>query len=949
LRYQLNQNGALWEDVAQLSGRLKRELCGCISAPEKQRRHMSTKKGLPRRQFLKGAAGAIGAATQIPHWSALAQATSGVSHQETSGHAISSKTAPKISYPRVFRGRELKMISFPMGGVGAGSLGLGGRGQLRDWEIFNRPDQGFSPSYAFPAIWIQQGSAKPIAHVLEARILPPYEGQDGLGSKNSPGLSRLEGATFSGEFPLANIKFEDARLPVGMELDAFTPFIPHDADESGLPVAVLRYRVTNHGHSAAKVAIAFSIDNPVSDRTRKESEQKRINEYVNAQKIVGLKMTNPGLSEGAPMQGSFVLAAMPESNTEVTHWRGWPKGGWWNSPLLFWDAFSAEGRLGTEPDSPNGVGALCQRTEIAPGQSASFTFLLAWHFPHRTPEWCGWSAPPGKEKAVIGNFYATRFADAWEAAQYTADNLQKLEERTRLFADAFRNSTLPDTIKEAASANLSTLVSTTCFRTADGEFHGFEGSDDTRGCCYGNCTHVWNYETATAFLFPALARSLRKAAFGYSEDDEGAIRARQVLPDGETRDKIVAADGHMGQIMHAYLDWRLSGDNAWLATMWPRIKKAIAFSWESNGWDPKKRGVLDGVQNNTYDVAFSGPNPMCSIYYLGALRVCEEMALATGDQSSAKEYRSLFEQGSRWIDANLFNGEFYVQHIRKYPRDEVAPVLLAGAEEANPENPQYQVGEGCLIDQLIGQYLAHVMALGPLVSEEHATTTLQSIYKYNYKRSLADHDNVQRTFVLNDEAAMVICDYGTAARPRIPFPYFAEVMTGFEHSTAALMIYAGMTDQGVECIHNIRARYDGEKRNPWDEAECGHHYARAMASWTSVVALSGFDFDGSSSTVTVVPRLPHREFDCFWSTGTGWGTFSYRPTAGGTRLTIRVLAGRLPCQSCEISGSGASTSVRGGGRALTHTTEKRGGRTVFHLNDPYVLAEGRDLQLEVLA
>ena len=121
-------------------------------------------------------------------------------------------------------------------------------------------------------------------------------------------------------------------------------------------------------------------------------------------------------------------------------------------------------------------------------------------------------------------------------------------------------------------------------------------------------------------------------------------------------------------------------------------------------------------------------------------------------------------------------------------------------------------------------------------------------------------------------------------------------MTGFEHSTAALMLYSGMVDQGVESIGNIRSRYDGEKRNPWDEAECGHHYARAMASWTSVVALSGFHYDGPQASVVAVPRVPHKVFDCFWSTGTGWGTFSYRPTGtAGTQLTLRVVAGELTC------------------------------------------------------
>jgi non-lysosomal glucosylceramidase len=616
--------------------------------------------------------------------------------------------------------------------------------------------------------------------------------------------------------------------------------------------------------------------------------------------------------------------------------------------MLFWDAFSRDGQLLDEPELRSAVGAICQQSSISSGRSASFTFLLAWNFPNRTPAWCGWTAPPGEENTIIGNYYATRFKDAWEVAQYTATNLDHLESRTRAFATAFGASTLPAVVKEAASANLSTLASTTCFRTADGEFHGFEGVDDKIGCCFGNCTHVWNYETATAHLFPSFARSLRAAAFGYSMDEAGAMRFRQLLPDGEARFGFAAADGQMGQIIHAYMDWQLSGDNQWLATMWPRFKKGLEFAWVPGGWDANRDGVMEGVQHNTYDVEFYGPNPMCGIYYLGALRAGEEMARAVGDHAAADEYRRLFTHGSSWIDSNLFNGSFYIQQVQGFPADKIAPNLRSDMGSGNTEKPEYQVGGGCLIDQLIGQYLAQVAGLGSLVSAEHVQTTLRSIHTYNYKRSLEKHDNVERTFALNDEAAMVICDYATAPRPRIPFPYFAEVMTGFEHSTAALMLYSGMVEQGLEAIKNIRSRYDGEKRNPWDEAECGHHYARAMASWSSVVALSGFHYDGPLAAVVAVPRVPHRVFKCFWSTATGWGTFSYNPIAqSGTQLTIQVLAGKLPCRSCEITGVGTHTAMRSKGRVYPHTVRQNGGRTTFQMEQALVLTEDSDLYLEI--
>jgi non-lysosomal glucosylceramidase len=852
----------------------------------------------------------------------------------------------------------LKMLAFPLGGVAAGSIALGGRGQLRDWEIFNRPNKGYSPSYAFPAIWVQAGGAPPIARVLEARILPPYEGQDGLGSNNAPGLSRLAGAEFTGQYPLARVRFHDPVLPVQVELEAFSPFIPHDPDDSGLPVAILRYRLHNPGKLNAKVGIAFSIENPVHGAAATggggaADEQKadsRVNEYRSDDGLEGLVMSNTGIPANDPRLGSLVLAVLPAPGARTTYWRGWPKGRWWNSPLLFWDAFSRDGALLEEPQARGMVSALCQQTTIPAGGSAAITFLLAWHFPNRTPGWCGWDSPPGESETFIGNFYSSRFKSAWDAARYTAANLARLESRTRAFADAFAASDLPAAVKEGASANLSTLATTTCFRTADGEFHGFEGSDDKWGCCFGNCTHVWNYETATAFLFPSFARSLREAAFGYSMDEQGGMRFRQLLPDGKQRFNIAAADGQMGQILHAYLDWKLSGDNAWLRKMWPSIRRGLEFAWIRGGWDPTRRGVFDGVQHTTYDVEFYGPNPLGGIYYLGGLRAAEEMANAIGETQAASEYRRLFTQGSRWIDEHLFQGEFYTQQVRGYPRDQVAPQLISGMGSDSTEVPEYQVGGGCLIDQLLGQYLAHIGGLGTLVSPKNIRATLESIHRYNYKRSLADHDSVQRTYALNEEAAVVVCDYGKAVRPTIPFPYYAEAWTGLEYSTAALMFYSGMVAEGVEYIENLRARYDGEKRNPWDEAECGHHYARAMASWSGVVALSGFEYDGPRAAVVAVPRLPHQRFQCFWSTGTGWGTFSYNGagTKGG-RLSIKVLAGKLPCRSVEMTGSGATTSAAGNGQDHAHTVEQSNGRVVFRLKDLLILAEGNELSLEVHA
>src|ERR1700681_3376472 len=133
----------------------------------------------PRRTFLK----------QVAATGALAQTKA--------GQRAATETPP---YPHVYRGRQLEMLAFPLGGVGAGSVSLGGRGQLRDWQIFNRADYGKAPNYAFPSIWAQAGDAKPVVRVLEARLSPPYASAGGLSPERVSGLTRLEGATFTGEF-----------------------------------------------------------------------------------------------------------------------------------------------------------------------------------------------------------------------------------------------------------------------------------------------------------------------------------------------------------------------------------------------------------------------------------------------------------------------------------------------------------------------------------------------------------------------------------------------------------------------------------------------------------------------------------------------------------------------------------------------------------------------------
>jgi hypothetical protein len=460
---------------------------------------------------------------------------------------------------------------------------------------------------------------------------------------------------------------------------------------------------------------------------------------------------------------------------------------------------------------------------------------------------------------------------------------------------------------------------------------------------------VWNYEAISQQLFPTLARSQRKAGFDTAARMNGVLPIRVQVPEGKQTTGITAIDGTMGQIIRAYLDWRMSGETEWLRALWPKIRQAMEFSWVEGGWDADRDGVPEGVQHNTFDVEFYGPNPMCGIYYLGGLRACEEMARALGDGQFAQTCRGLFERGSKWVDANLFNGQYYIQKVQGIPLEKIARPLRSTGGAENTEKPDFQADEGCLADQLVGQYVAQVAGLGALVDPAKIRKTLASIYKYNYRHSLQEHDSVERIYAVNDEAGLLICDYGNARRPQIPFPYFSEVWTGFEYEVAALMIWYGMEKEGIEIITNTRLRYDGQRRNPWDELECGHHYVRAMAAWAGLLALTGFRYHAGEQNVSAAPRTRPASFSSFWSTGTGWGTFSQVVRDASTRFRLSVLHGKLPLKSVDLARSipaGSRSSAAIGARTLAHELKRTNQGVTFLLAEAVELSAGAQLSLE---
>ncbi len=252
---------------------------------------------------------------------------------------------------RVFRGRQLARIAFPLGGIGTGTVSLGGRGQLLDWELFNRPSKGLTLQDSFFAIWAQAAGRDPVAAVLEAEPAPPYEGSYGFAPGTAPGLPRLRGASFSCGYPFARVQYEDASLPVRVRLEAYSPFIPLKDLDSGLPAAVFLWTVTNPGRKRVEVALAQSQLNPIGlDGTESNvglahpAFGGNLNELVHEGHCWGIRMTSARYAAGDVRHGSMAAAALWPRVSAVTRW---PRpGGWalWDLWEL-WREFAETGRV----------------------------------------------------------------------------------------------------------------------------------------------------------------------------------------------------------------------------------------------------------------------------------------------------------------------------------------------------------------------------------------------------------------------------------------------------------------------------------------------------------------------------------------------------------------------------------------------------------------------------
>ncbi|MBS1575074.1 MAG: hypothetical protein JST09_07180 [Bacteroidetes bacterium] len=870
------------------------------------------KKKSDRRAFLKNIGIGGSAAALFPVITLKEELTEIIADEKTDAEEPAGE---KRKYNGPYTQQYLNRVAFPMGGIGAGMICMEGTGALSHVSVKNKPDIFYEPGI-FSAIAVKGISNG--AKVLEGPV-PDWKkfGRQNAGNGlegSTTGLPRFRNASFLTRFPFGYLDISDPDIPLKIRVTGWSPFIPTDDDNSGLPVAAMEYHFVNTGKSTLEAIYSFNTKNFV-----------KVDDGKN--KITSIKNGFVLTEEGSKEQPFRTDAAIFTDDDSAVIDHCWFRGGWWDPLTMAWNAIKNAEVKSVSPVEANAPGAsLYVPFKLAPGSEKTIKIMMAWYTPDtnqahgdvgKPKENCnpanGCCNSPGDigldkyDKDFNGKYYkpwySNRFGTINELSEYWNQQYDDLQKKSTLFKDAFYASTLPAEVIEAVAANLTILKSPTVLRQYDGRLWSFEGCGDTWGCCHGSCNHVWNYAQAIPHLFPALERSLRNTEFCESQREDGHQNFRATLPiQPATHDFHSAADGQLGGIMKIYREWRISGDHEWLRKIFPMVKSSMDYCIRT--WDPREKGLIEEPHHNTYDIEFWGPDGMHTSFYIGALNAFVAMGEYLGKEVS--KYKTLAALGKKAIESELYDGEFFIQKIQYKGLNAGDPTneksfggdYSAEAKELlEKEGPKYQYGKGCLSDGVLGAWIARMCGLGDPMNSGKIKSHLLAVHKYNLKKTLTEHANPQRpSYALGDEGGLLLCTWPKGGKLSLPFVYSDEVWTGIEHQVASHLMMMGQVKEGLDIVRASRNRYDGRIRNPFNEYECGHWYARALSSYGYLEALTGVRYDAVDKKLFVDSKIG--DFTSFLSTETGFGTVSLK--AG--KVSVSMVHGKLDIDTVVVSG-----------------------------------------------
>lgn len=770
----------------------------------------------------------------------------------------------------VYEGEDLKYIGMPVGGICTGQVYLGGDGQLWHWDIFK--DYGGAEEHADPTGPHYMSPLQPKSPIKQGFAI---KHNDKVLPLNKQGFSNV---SFHGTYPIGHVTYNDDTLPFKVKLRAFSPFIPLDAKNSGLPLTVLEYTVVNESEDELEVSLLGWLENKVAPYLGGPLDGERKNTISTIQNKAILT-TETLVSNGAAGSGSMSVCVLDNGEKNTA-----------SAVVDDIDAvtFAKSFEQGIEAKLTKGreelLGGVKSTVTIKPKSSHTFVAVIAWYY----PEYTGgdvFFAKLGEESfystmdMIDGltdkkRFYASFLNSSEEVVDYFVEHQSYLSNTTKEWVDTWYGANLPPWILNRTFLNISTLATGTCHRFDDGRVWAWEGVDS----CPGTCQHVWQYAQSVAHIFPELERALRESVdYGIAYYEDGSLdyraEASQFGPPAEAPPSLAkfAADGQLGTIIRVYREHRKSTSEDFLMRIWPKVKHSMQFMMQ---FDRDKKGIIQGPQYNTLDVTWHGKIPWISSLYLAALAASKEMAKEMGDEAFSNLCDELLKQGQVSFVNELYNGEYFVHR-------------------ADPERKEsMNLMEASYIDQVLGQSFAFQVGLDRILPEPETCSALKAIWKYNYTQNVGLYrENFKgilggRWYAEASEGGTIMCTWPkedcvendpiALAKDITSDGYLNECMAGFEYQVASHMIAEGMVTEGLSLTKSIHDRYHPSKRNPWNEVECGDHYSRSMASFGVFISLCGFEYHGPKGVLAFSPKIQIENFKSAFLGAQGWGSYQQR-------------------------------------------------------------------------
>jgi len=859
--------------------------------------------------------------------------------------------------PEVLSGDELNYVGLPIGGIGCGQLYLSGDGRLWLWDIFKS-------NYTRESV----GGLKLSLMTMNGHYTEPVDSKTGFYSKRNGAeveqgfairikqndavevrtldSESFPGVTFRGEYPIGRVTYADPKCPVKVELEAFSPFIPVSAKDSSLPATVLAYTVTNTTQEPVEVDLMGWLQNATCPYDDAADLGQRRNTLLQQQGLATLHQTvEPAAGKGLETHHGYGSMALSLIDPDGDKLLGSPEAKLPLSKDAFAKTFeqSSEqaGSVSHPLDKPL-VGTLGQSLMLAAGESRQVQFLLTWYFPlHQKKEGQTRGMAVVEDFATISRHYAPLFSSAADVAQKIQNDFDRLAGGTRRWNKTWYDSTLPHWLLDRTFIPINCLATQTFHWFDNGRPWGWEGVDS----CGGTCTHVWSYAQAMGRVFPELERHIREHVdYGSAMNGSGGIAYRGVCG------KSAATDGQAGTILRTLREHQMSADSEFLKRVWPNTKKAIEFLLRQ---DPKQQGVLEGSQRHTLDASWEGPMGWMSSLYCASLRAGAQMAEEIGDDAFAKTCTEVADRGMKNIVEQVYNGEYFIHRPPNFDR--------------------INTNVGSHIDQVLGQSWAWQVGLPRVLPKEETDSALNALWKYNFTPDAGGYAR-EHTFI---KGARVYADVGEAGMVMTAWPkggsdvavpgmdrrketfttwlgaggYFDECMTGFEYQVASHMIYEGKPDseavqRGLAVASAIHDRYGAEKRNPYNEIECGDHYSRAMAAYGVFLGVSGFEYHGPKGEIGFAPRLTPENFRAAFTAAEGWGAYSQTVDAQQMQAKLRLDSGSLSLQTIRLDPLGTDmkqVTIVCNGESVNATVKMDQGTAVIQLAAPVRIATGQEL------